>query len=42
MVDGKEYKTVEAEFGSEIVLIDEPVKDGYTFSGWQTEYNLNP
>ena len=33
-VDGEEYKVVPAAYGSEIVLIDAPVKEGHTFSGW--------
>ncbi len=33
-VDGEIYETVSCEYGSEIVPLDEPVKDGYTFSGW--------
>ena len=34
MVDGIEYKRVTFSFGDVIVLEDEPVKEGYTFSGW--------
>ena len=34
MVDGKAYETKEVEYASEITLIDEPVKEGYTFTGW--------
>ena len=33
-VDGEVYETVSVEYGSAIILLDEPVKDGYTFSGW--------
>ena len=33
-VDGAEYKVVPVTYGSEITLIDAPVKEGYTFSGW--------
>lgn len=33
-VDGAEYKVVPVVYGSDIVLIDEPTKEGYTFSGW--------
>ena len=33
-VDGEEYKVVPVTYGSEIVLIDAPAKEGYTFSGW--------
>ena len=34
MVDDKTYKTIEVEYGASIVAESEPVKDGYTFSGW--------
>ena len=34
MLDGEEYKRVTLEFGSEIVPEEEPIKEGYTFSGW--------
>ena len=34
LVDGEVYATESVAYGSEIVLIDEPVKEGYTFSGW--------
>ena len=34
-VDGAEYKVVEVEFGATIVPEADPVKEGYTFSGWQ-------
>ena len=34
MVDGKVYATETVAYGSEITLIDEPTKEGYTFSGW--------
>jgi hypothetical protein len=34
MVDGIEYKRVTFSFGDVIVLEDEPVKEGHTFSGW--------
>ena len=33
-VDGEEYKVVPVVYGSEITLIDAPVKEGHTFSGW--------
>ena len=33
-VDGAEYKVVPLVYGSEITLIDVPVKEGHTFSGW--------
>ena len=34
-VDGEEYKTVEVYFGTTITPEPNPVKEGYTFSGWQ-------
>lgn len=34
MVDGEEYKTSEVEYGTTIIAEDEPMKEGYTFSGW--------
>ena len=34
MVDGKEYKTVEYEYGASITPEVNPTKEGYTFSGW--------
>ena len=34
MVDGAEYKSMEVEFGATITPEAEPVKEGYTFSGW--------
>ena len=34
-VDGEEYKVVEVEFGATIVPEADPVREGYTFSGWQ-------
>ncbi len=34
MIDGEEYKRVTLEFGSEIIPEEEPIKEGYTFSGW--------
>ena len=33
-IDGETYATDSIAYGSEIVLRDEPTKDGYTFSGW--------
>ena len=33
-VDGEVYATDSIAYGSEIVLRDEPVKEGHTFSGW--------
>ncbi len=38
MVDGIEHQRVEdVAFGTEVTLIDEPTKTGYTFSGWDSE-----
>ena len=33
-VDGEVYKTETVEYGAAITLIDEPTKEGHTFSGW--------
>ncbi len=33
-VDGEVYQTEVIEYGSEIPEIEEPIKEGYTFSGW--------
>ena len=33
-VDGTEYKTLSVEYGASITPEAEPVKEGYTFSGW--------
>ena len=33
-VDGEVWATDSVAFGSELVLRDEPTKEGYTFSGW--------
>ena len=36
LLDGKEYKTLEVDYGSTIVPEAEPApKEGYTFSGWE-------
>lgn len=37
LVDGAEYKTVTAKYGTEIKREAEPTKTGYKFSGWDTE-----
>ena len=34
MVDGEVFATDNIAYGSEVVLIEEPTKEGYTFSGW--------
>ncbi len=35
-VDGEVYTIQEVPYNSSIVLIDEPTKEGHTFSGWST------
>ncbi|MDE6096945.1 MAG: InlB B-repeat-containing protein, partial [Muribaculaceae bacterium] len=35
MVDGQEYKSVNVNFGEKITPEEAPVKEGYTFSGWE-------
>lgn len=42
MVDGKEYKSYEYEYGSVIIPEEPPVKEGYTFSGWSEIPNTMP
>jgi Listeria-Bacteroides repeat domain (List_Bact_rpt). len=34
MVDGEEYKSYDIEYNSTITPEEEPIKEGYTFSGW--------
>ena len=34
IVDGKEYKTYTLAYGSSVTPEAEPIKEGYTFSGW--------
>ena len=34
MLDGKTFRTETLEFGTKIVPIEKPTKEGYTFSGW--------
>jgi hypothetical protein len=34
MVDGEEYKSYFLEYGAQITPEPDPVKEGYTFSGW--------
>ena len=34
VVDGTIVQTSSVAYGTEIILLDEPVKEGYTFSGW--------
>ena len=33
-VDGEDYKSYEVEYGASVTPEEEPVKEGYTFSGW--------
>jgi hypothetical protein len=42
IVDGEVYKTDSVTYGTEIVLIDEPVKEGHTFSGWGEKPSIMP
>ncbi|MBO4451534.1 MAG: InlB B-repeat-containing protein [Bacteroidaceae bacterium] len=35
VVDGQVYGTTEIEYGADVNPIEEPTKEGYTFSGWQ-------
>ncbi|MBR1880716.1 MAG: InlB B-repeat-containing protein [Prevotella sp.] len=34
MVDGKEYKSIDVNYGSSIQPLANPTKEGYVFSGW--------
>ena len=34
IVDGEVYEAFTVEYGAEIPAVDEPAKEGYTFSGW--------
>ena len=42
VVDGKTYKTETLEFGTKIVPVTEPTKEGYTFSGWSEIPKMMP
>ena len=42
IVDGELYQTVEVAYGEEIIAIDSPVKEGYTFSGWSEIPTIMP
>lgn len=42
MLDGEFYKSISVSFGSEIIPETEPVKDGYTFSGWSEIPSVMP
>ena len=41
-VDGGLVESAMTEYGAQIVLIDEPVEEGYTFSGWDNVYSTMP
>ena len=41
-VDGEIYKTESVSYGNSITLSDAPTKEGYTFSGWQSDYTTMP
>lgn len=41
-VDGGLVESAMTEYGAQIVLIDEPVEEGYTFSGWDNTYSTMP
>ena len=41
-VDGEVYKTETVEYGAAITLIDEPTKEGHTFSGWSEAPEIMP
>ena len=34
IVDSEEYKSFEVEYGSSVIVENDPEKEGYTFSGW--------
>ena len=42
MVDGEVYSTQEVACGDTLVLTDEPVKEGHTFSGWSEAPEIMP
>ena len=42
IVDGEVYKTVSVVYGTDVVLIDEPTKEGHTFSGWSEAPAIMP
>lgn len=41
-VDGEIYKTESVSYGNSITLPDTPTREGYTFSGWQSDYTTMP
>ena len=42
IVDGSEFSRIDVEYGAEIVLLEEPEKEGYTFSGWSEVPTVMP
>ena len=42
IVDGEEYKTASVTYGTAITPEAEPIKEGYTFSGWSEIPNTMP
>lgn len=42
MVDGAEYKSYEIEYGAKITPETEPIKEGYSFSGWSSIPEIMP
>lgn len=42
MLDGEFYKSISISFGAEIIPETEPVKEGYTFSGWSEIPSVMP
>ena len=42
IVDGKDYQEVPLAWGENITPIDDPVKEGYTFSGWSSIPKVMP
>ena len=42
-LDGTTYQVIEnVPFGSKIELAEDPIKKGYTFNGWKSEYETMP
>ena len=41
IVDGEIFATDSIAYGSEIILRDKPIKEGYTFRGWSAEHFPN-
>ena len=42
IVDGNEYKVEQIAYGDSVVLIDAPIKESYTFSGWSYAPTIMP